>query len=70
MEREPRGTPIAGSKLLRDYCSCCGEPMRVTSIDGGPRCCLDCKSDGKSGSMRAEGMRTIGQSYGMRYTRS
>jgi hypothetical protein len=28
-KREPRGTPIPGSRHVRDYCHICGEPIRV-----------------------------------------
>lgn len=27
---ERRGDPIKGSKLFREFCDTCGEPMRVT----------------------------------------
>ena len=26
------GTPIVGSRLVRDYCETCGEPIRVVGI--------------------------------------
>ena len=42
------GSPIEGSKLYRDYCLRCGEPIRVISVTPGA-CCLDCKPTGHPG---------------------
>jgi len=41
---EVRGEQIEGSKLVRDFCCCCGEAMRVKSVEHGPNTCLDCKN--------------------------
>lgn len=35
---EPPGTPIKDSRLVRDYCLFCGEPMRVTRATGDQMC--------------------------------
>lgn len=39
---EKRGDRIAGSKLYRDFCCGCGEPIRVTEADG-KQTCEDCR---------------------------
>lgn len=36
----PVGSRIPGSQYLRDYCSRCGEPMRVEEV--GANYCEDC----------------------------
>ena len=43
------GSRIEGSKLFRDYCVCCAEPIRVASVTPGA-CCLDCKPTGCPGT--------------------
>lgn len=41
---EPVGSPIVGSKLFRQYCRGCGEPIRVVEKDRlRPGVCQDCK---------------------------
>jgi hypothetical protein len=35
------GSRIPGSKLIRDFCACCGEPIRVVCISKN-NVCLDC----------------------------
>ena len=42
------GSSIRGSKLVRDYCVRCGEPIRVVSVSPGV-CCLDCHPTGRPG---------------------
>ena len=37
------GSPIPGSRLVRDYCATCGEPIRVTSC-GGEHICSSCRA--------------------------
>jgi len=34
------GSKIIGSVYMRNYCYCCGEPIR--SADGSPHCCEVC----------------------------
>lgn len=36
-----RGDTIPGSRMIREFCGCCGEPMRVFELKGKP-CCSDC----------------------------
>jgi len=47
-ERSQIGMPIHGSLYLRDFCTFCGEAMRV--LETGGNTCLDCKpKDGRAG---------------------
>jgi hypothetical protein len=49
---EPRGAAIPGSRLLRDYCTKCHEPIRVQSIRES-NSCHDCgNSRGQPGRSR------------------
>ena len=42
------GERIPGSRLFRDFCISCGEPMRVVDA-GRPNTCLDCRPTGCPG---------------------
>ena len=41
-EYGPPGSPIQGSRLVRDYCAHCGEAIRV-SHPGGGHICSSCQ---------------------------
>ena len=45
---EPRGSPIPGSRFLRDYCVSCGEPIRVIRLydDNGAPLSHECNQCG------------------------
>ena len=43
------GSRIEGSNLFRDYCNCCGQPIRVVDASK-PNTCLDCMPDGVPGT--------------------
>jgi hypothetical protein len=44
---EPPGTPIPGSRLVRDYCDKCGDAIRVVPNEEGKyghNTCQDCEN--------------------------
>jgi hypothetical protein len=44
-DQSDRGQPVTGSKYFREYCSCCGEPMKVTPEKVGTKpVCDHCKA--------------------------
>lgn len=65
---EKRGDRIARSKLYRDFCCGCGEPIRVTEADG-QQTCEDCRGH-RDGMMRGEQGRALHQRYKLGSTRS
>ena len=36
------GDRIPGSRYVRAYCTCCGEPIRVTDLTTSPQSCDQC----------------------------
>lgn len=49
LEYGPSGSRIPGSRLLRDYCIRCCQPIRVTDASK-PNLCLDCNPTGTPGT--------------------
>lgn len=50
---EQRGEPIPGSKLVRDFCVLCDEPIRVFNV--GHHYCTDCQKLDKTGPLPTVG---------------
>ena len=65
---EAKGQRIPGSRLLRDFCCGCGQPMRVQCPNSNP-VCEECEG-GQGGSIRSEKMRCFAQRSKMGKTRS
>ena len=42
MRREQQGASIPGSRYIRDYCTRCGEPIRVLELRDEGNHCKDC----------------------------
>jgi len=62
-----RGERIHGSRMFRDFCLHCGEPMRIAEQDKctGRNYCLECCGDEVDAMYREHAARTAGQKHGM-----
>jgi hypothetical protein len=55
------GSPIKGSKLVRAYCGCCKEPMRVGNGVDPPHICSDCRRPNYESGARLTGVQQVGR---------